>query len=49
MSGLRVAFVFASRGIGGAERSMLRLMARAHPAPFACRVIVPAPPNPVFK
>jgi glycosyltransferase involved in cell wall biosynthesis len=42
---LRVAFVFASRGIGGAERSMLRLIARAHPAPFACRVVVPAPEN----
>lgn len=49
MSALRVAFVFASRGIGGAERSMLRLMARAHPAPFACRVIVPAPPNAAFE
>ncbi|HEX9710167.1 MAG TPA: glycosyltransferase, partial [Candidatus Thermoplasmatota archaeon] len=48
MSALRVAFVFASRGIGGAERSMLRLMARAHPSPFACRVIVPAPPNAAF-
>lgn len=42
---LHVAFVFASRGIGGAERSMLRLMARAHPERFACRVIVPAPEN----
>jgi hypothetical protein len=26
---LRVSFVFASRGIGGAERSMVRLMAQA--------------------
>ncbi|HSD66317.1 MAG TPA: glycosyltransferase [Vicinamibacteria bacterium] len=41
----QVAFVFASRGIGGAERSMLRLMARAHPAVFRCRVIVPAREN----
>ena len=31
VSALRVAFVFASKGIGGAERSMLRLMATAHP------------------
>lgn len=50
MSGpLSVAFVFASRGIGGAERSMLRLMARAHPDPFACRVIVPAAENPALR
>jgi glycosyltransferase involved in cell wall biosynthesis len=40
-----VAFAFASRGIGGAERSMLRLMAHAHPDPLACRVIVAAPEN----
>jgi len=46
---LHVAFVFASRGIGGAERSMLRLMAAAHPDPFACRVIVPAPENVVLR
>ncbi len=46
---LRVAFVFASRGIGGAERSMLRLMARAHPDLFACRVIVPAPENRLLR
>ncbi|HEY6549535.1 MAG TPA: glycosyltransferase, partial [Vicinamibacteria bacterium] len=37
--------VFAARGIGGAERSMLRLMANAHPATLDCRVIVPAPEN----
>ena len=42
---LHVAFAFASRGIGGAERSMLRLMAHAHPDPLACRVIVAAPEN----
>jgi len=35
---LRVAFTFASRGIGGAERSMLRLMAHTHPNLFECRV-----------
>jgi len=46
---LRVAFLFASRGIGGAERSMLRLMARAHPDPFDCRVIVPARENPALR
>lgn len=46
---LHVAFVFASRGIGGAERSMLRLMARAHPERFACRVIVPAPENQALR
>ena len=28
-----------SRGIGGAERSMLRLMARAHPHRFECRLV----------
>ncbi len=42
---LRVSFLFASRGIGGAERSMLRLMARAHPDTFACGVVVPAREN----
>ncbi|HSD25773.1 MAG TPA: glycosyltransferase, partial [Vicinamibacteria bacterium] len=41
----KVGFVFASRGIGGAERSMLRLMARAHPDVLDCRVIVPAREN----
>ncbi len=46
---LRVSFVFASRGIGGAERSMLRLMAGAHPEPFSCRVIVPARENPPLR
>jgi glycosyltransferase involved in cell wall biosynthesis len=45
----KVAFVFASRGIGGAERSMLRLMARAHPEVVRCRVIVPAPENRPFR
>jgi len=39
MSGPRVAFTFASRGIGGAERSMLRLMAHAHPDLIDCRVV----------
>ena len=46
---VHVAFAFASRGIGGAERSMLRLMARAHPDPFDCRVIVPAPENAALR
>ncbi len=49
MSALRVAFVFASRGIGGAERSMLRLMAAAHPSTLDCRVIVPAPENVLLR
>jgi glycosyltransferase involved in cell wall biosynthesis len=50
MSGpIRVAFVFASHGVGGAERSMLRLMERAHPDPFACQVIVPAAENAAFR
>jgi glycosyltransferase involved in cell wall biosynthesis len=49
MSATHVAFAFASRGIGGAERSMLRLMARAHPDLFACRIIVPAPENPALR
>ena len=40
---LRVTFAFASRGIGGAERSMLRLMAQAHPHRLRCRVIVCLP------
>jgi glycosyltransferase involved in cell wall biosynthesis len=46
---IRVAFVFASHGIGGAERSMLRLMARAHPDPFACQVIEPGRENGAFR
>ncbi|HSD28671.1 MAG TPA: glycosyltransferase, partial [Vicinamibacteria bacterium] len=45
----KVGFVFASRGIGGAERSMLRLMARAHPDVLDCRVIVPARENRAFR
>jgi glycosyltransferase involved in cell wall biosynthesis len=46
---LRVDFAFASYGIGGAERSMLRLMAHVHPATFDCRVIAPGPPNPALR
>jgi glycosyltransferase involved in cell wall biosynthesis len=49
ISPIHVAFAFASRGIGGAERSMLRLMARAHPDPFSCHVIVPAPENAALR
>lgn len=37
---LRICFVFASRAIGGAEKSMLRMMRYAHPAPLDCRVVV---------
>ena len=47
MSAPRVTFAFASRGIGGAERSMLRLMARAHPGPLDCRVIEPGREEPL--
>jgi glycosyltransferase involved in cell wall biosynthesis len=46
---LRVAFAFASRGIGGAERSMLRLMGHAHPTLLDCRVIVAARGNVAFR
>ena len=46
---LHVTFAFAALGIGGAERSMLRLMARAHPGTFTCRVIVAGPENPEFR
>lgn len=40
MSAPRVVFAFASRGIGGAERSMLRLMEQAHPERMLCAVVV---------
>jgi glycosyltransferase involved in cell wall biosynthesis len=46
---VRVSFLFASRGIGGAERSMLRLMARAHPDVLSCRLVVPARENPTLR
>ena len=49
MSSLRVTFAFAALGIGGSERSMLRMMARAHPGTFECRVIVPGPENREFR
>jgi hypothetical protein len=42
---LRVAFAFAARAIGGAERSMLRLIEQTHPQRLDCRVIVLAPEN----
>ncbi|MET0554019.1 MAG: glycosyltransferase [Vicinamibacteria bacterium] len=45
MTALSVDFLFAARGIGGAERSMIRLMRDAHPARLDCRVIVPAAAN----
>jgi glycosyltransferase involved in cell wall biosynthesis len=45
MSPLRVDFLFAARGIGGAERSMIRLMREAHPSLLDCRVIVAAAEN----
>jgi glycosyltransferase involved in cell wall biosynthesis len=46
VTALRVTFVFASRGIGGAERSMLRLIEEAHPRVFECRVVQRGPENP---
>jgi glycosyltransferase involved in cell wall biosynthesis len=46
---LRVAFVFAARGIGGAERSMLRLMEQSHPDRLHCRVVVIGPENPELR
>ena len=46
---LRVAFVFAARAIGGAERSMLRLIEQTHPDRLDCRVIVMAPENPDLR
>jgi len=49
VSAPRVDFVFASRGIGGAERSMLRLIARTHPERLRCRVILAAPENPPLR
>ena len=49
MSALRVTFVFAARAIGGAERSMLRLMEQTHPDRLACRVIVMGPANPELR
>jgi glycosyltransferase involved in cell wall biosynthesis len=45
----RVTLVFASKGVGGAERSMLRLMERAHPALWECEVVVAARENPAFR
>lgn len=45
---LRVTFVFASVGIGGAERSMLRLMQAAHPHTLNCQVIFTGKDNPDF-
>lgn len=42
---LRVAFAFAARAIGGAERSMLRLIEQTHPDRLDCRIIVLAPEN----
>jgi glycosyltransferase involved in cell wall biosynthesis len=46
---LRVCFVFAASGIGGAERSMLRLMERTHPHRFECSVIVLGATNPKLR
>lgn len=46
MNTMRVCFVFASPGIGGAERSMARLMQVAHGQEMQCSVILAGPPNP---
>jgi glycosyltransferase involved in cell wall biosynthesis len=44
-----VVFAFASRGIGGAERSMLRLMGQAHPEQMVCSIVVFGPGNGAFE
>jgi glycosyltransferase involved in cell wall biosynthesis len=46
---VRVAIAFASRGIGGAERSMLRMAGQAQWRALECRIIVAARPNPAFR
>ncbi len=45
----RVVLAFSSRGIGGAERSMMRLMAHAHPDRLSCRIVLFGRPNPAFE
>ena len=44
----KVCFVFASVGIGGAERSMLRMMEYSHPNIFDCSVIIYGAENPTM-
>lgn len=46
---LSVCFVFASGGIGGAERSMLRLMQCVHPKRLNCRVLLMTKENAEFE
>jgi glycosyltransferase involved in cell wall biosynthesis len=46
---MRVTFVFAARAIGGAERSMLRLIEQTHPERLACRIVLVAPENPELR
>jgi glycosyltransferase involved in cell wall biosynthesis len=46
---MKVCFVFTSAGIGGSERSMLRLMERTHPQRFECSVVVLGATNPNLK
>jgi glycosyltransferase involved in cell wall biosynthesis len=45
---LRVCFVFASGGIGGAERSMARMMAQTHPERLGCSLVLSGTANPEF-
>lgn len=47
-SPIRVSFVFASHGIGGAEQSMLRLMRATHPHTLKCEAIFSGADNPDF-
>ncbi len=42
---IRVSFIFASYGIGGAEKSMLRLMQAAHPHILSCSVVLSGTAN----
>jgi glycosyltransferase involved in cell wall biosynthesis len=46
---LKVYFLFASAGLGGAERSMLRLMSFAHPRLFDCSLVLCGSRNPPFS
>lgn len=46
---MKICFLFAGQGIGGAERSMVRLMAQAHPHPLRCSVILANGDNPALR
>ena len=46
---MKVCFVFGSYGIGGAERSMLRLIRYCHPRLMECSVLVVGLHNELLK